>query len=74
MSIDERIPGYSDKELATLRANAARLSASGNPRQRAEAERLLPLVDAELAGRKAKAPPKPVKKAAAKSKQAPSAT
>ncbi|MFT3727448.1 MAG: hypothetical protein QM759_06480 [Terricaulis sp.] len=74
MSIDERIPGYSDKELATLRANAERLLTSGTAPQRAEAERLLPLVDAELATRKAKAPPKAPKKAAVKPKKAKAAT
>ena len=66
MSIDERIPGYSDKELASLRANAERLAVSGTVMQKAEAERLMPLVDAELAGRKARAPAKVAKKATAK--------
>jgi hypothetical protein len=56
MAIDERIAGYSDKELAALRDNAARLAQSGSASQRAEAERLMPLVDAELAERKARAP------------------
>jgi hypothetical protein len=71
MAIDERIAGYSDKELASLRDNVQRLSQSGTVQQRAEAERLMPLVDAELAERKAKAPVKapratPVRKAKAK--------
>ena len=66
MSIDERIPGYSDKELATLRANAERLAVSGTVMQKAEAERLMPLVDAELAERKAKAPAKVSKAKSAK--------
>jgi hypothetical protein len=68
MSIDERIPGLSDKELATLRANAERLAVSGTVQQRTEAERLLPLVDAELLERKARAPAKAPKKAATKPK------
>jgi hypothetical protein len=68
MSIDERIPGYSDKELQALRANAQRLAVSGTVPQRAEAERLMPLVDAELAARKARAPAKVAKKAPAKPK------
>jgi hypothetical protein len=55
MSIDERIAGYSDKALAILRENAERLAQSGSANQKAEAERLMPLVDAELAQRKARA-------------------
>lgn len=56
MAIDERIAGYSDKELAALHNNVQRLAQSGTVQQRAEAERLMPLVDAELAERKARAP------------------
>jgi hypothetical protein len=44
-----------------LRDNAARLSQSGSAKQRADAERLMPLVEAELAERKARAPA-PVRK------------
>jgi hypothetical protein len=57
MAIDERIAGYSDKELATLRDNVVRLAQSGSVQQKAEAERLMPLVDAELAERKARKAP-----------------
>ena len=56
MSIDERIPVLSDKELSSLKDNAARLALSGSVRQKAESERLTPLIDAELAERKARAP------------------
>lgn len=76
MAIDERIAGYSDKELASLSENVRRLAQSGSVQQRAEAERLMPLVDAELAARKARAPArkapvaKPRKPAAAKKKAA----
>jgi hypothetical protein len=68
MVIDERIPGYSDKELGSLHENVQRLAQSGSTAQRAEAERLMPLIVAELAARKAKTPPRatPVRKAAAK--------
>ncbi|MBC6982763.1 hypothetical protein H8B08_13510 [Caulobacter sp. 17J80-11] len=53
----ERLPGMDLKDLATLRANAVRLQSSGVPSQQAAATDLLPLIDAELAGRKAaKAP------------------
>ncbi len=65
MAIDERIATYSDKELATLRENIARLAQAGSTPQRVEAERLMPLVDAELTERKARAPARkpPVRKA-----------
>lgn len=62
MAIDERIASYTDKELASLRDNVRRLSISGTVQQRAEAERLTPLVDAELAERKARAPAKAPRK------------
>lgn len=68
MSIDERIAGYSDKELATLNDNVRRLAQTGSVQQRAEAERLIPLVDAELSARKARAPKKAPPKRAAKAK------
>jgi hypothetical protein len=71
MAVDERIPGYSDKELTSLRDNIARLAQAGTTQQRAEAERLKPLVDAEFAARKARAPVRapPLKKAAAGAKK-----
>lgn len=74
MAIDERIPGFSDKELASLRENVGRVAQSGSTLQRAEAERLMPLVDAELAARKARAPVRaerktPVRKAKAPAKK-----
>jgi hypothetical protein len=72
MAIDERISGYSDKELGSLHDNVRRLASTGSTAQRAEAERLMPLIDAELAERKAKAPVRktPVRKAVAKKKVA----
>ncbi|ANP45183.1 hypothetical protein [Candidatus Viadribacter manganicus] len=73
MAIDERIAGYTDKELGTLHDNVRRLAQTGSTAQRAEAERLMPLIDAELAERKARAPVRkpPVRKAAVKKKAAP---
>ena len=56
MSIEDRIPTLSDKELASLQENAARLALSGSAKQKADCERVLPLIDAELAERKARAP------------------
>ena len=56
MAIDARIPEFTDKELENLNGNAARLAHSGTPAQRAEAERLMPLIAIELETRvKAKA-------------------
>ena len=42
MAIDERISGYSDKELGSLHDNVRRLAQTGSTAQRAEAERLMP--------------------------------
>ncbi len=72
MAIDERIAGFSDKELASLHDNVQRLAQTGSTAQRAEAERLMPLIVAELAERKAKVPVRkpPVRKAAVKKKKA----
>jgi len=71
MSITEMIPTLDDAALVSLRVNASRLESTGaGPRQK-EAALLLPLIDAELATRKAngaKAPRAPraaPKKAAA---------
>jgi hypothetical protein len=71
MSIEERIPELSNAELANLRANATRLEQTGTPRQQIDAANLLPLVDAELARRRAQAPAPRPRKAAAKPKAAP---
>jgi hypothetical protein len=56
-SIADRLPDLADEQLVNLRANTTRLSTAGTDRQRAEAETLLPLVDAEIADRKSKLPP-----------------
>ena len=72
VDLRERVPQLDDKALATLHANAVRLKDSGNARQRASAEDLLPVIEGELATRRekkrAEAPPKPVR--AAKKKKA----
>ena len=69
MSIDERIPSLTDKELASLQENAMRLALSGSLKQKADCERVLPLIDAELAERKARAPaPAPRKGVVGKTK------
>jgi hypothetical protein len=53
MPIADKIPGFADSELKTLHENARRLEQEGSPAQRRTAAELLPVIDAELATRKA---------------------
>ena len=46
MSLLERIPDLSDEEVANLLANARRLMARGDDKQRVAAEGLLPALEA----------------------------
>jgi len=62
MTIEERLPELSDKELVTLHGNAERLARAGAPKQQSEAERLIPLIEAEQAERRRNRPA-PVKAA-----------
>lgn len=55
MNIDDRIPAMSDSELHNLHGNAQRLSLSGAVAQKAEAARLLPIINAALEERAAAA-------------------
>lgn len=69
--IADQIPGMTDPQLKTLLENAVRLQAGGSDRQKMQAERLMPLIKAELAARKpapAEKPerPAPVRKRAKK--------
>ena len=73
MTIAERLPSMTDKELVNLAGNAQRLTASTNPNQREAAETLLPLVQAEQAVR-ADAKPAAIKRKAAAAKKAAAAT
>lgn len=71
MTLDERIPGMTETDLASLHANALRLSSSADAAQQAKAAEILPAIVAELSAREAAKPPKPapkkrVTKAAAK--------
>ena len=72
MAIQDLIPVMEDKDLVTLRGNARRLEASGSAKQQAAATELLPLIDAEIATRKARLPAKaaPAKRISAKAKKA----
>ena len=51
--LSDRVPTMTDPELASLLANATRLSLSGSAQQRGSAALLLPVVEAEIARRKA---------------------
>jgi hypothetical protein len=58
MAIIDLIPQLDDKELSNLRSNAQRLEGSGTPQQRADAAQLLPAIEAEVAERLSRRPPK----------------
>lgn len=72
MAIDERIPDLSDQHLTTLQGNARRIALTGAAKQKEEAERLLPLIQAELDLRKSRLPPRktPVRKTPVRKKVA----
>ena len=53
MSMEDKIPTLSDKELSNLLANAERLQTSGSAKQQEQAVHLLPLISAESDARKA---------------------
>lgn len=53
MAIEDRIPQLTDKELDNLHDNAVRLASSGTAAQKAEATRLLPIIDAAVEDRRA---------------------
>ncbi len=52
MSLAERIPEMTEKELENLQANAERIMKGGVAKQKEEAERLLPLIAEALIERK----------------------
>lgn len=58
MAIADMIPQLTDVELVNLQNNARRLGQSGTPAQIAAAADLTPLIEAEMAARVARAPPK----------------
>lgn len=66
MAMADLIPTLDDEGLANLRANAQRLENSDVARQAEQAAALLPLIDAELAERLSRAPPKASPKLRAK--------
>ena len=70
MSMADLIPTLHDADLASLQSNAERLETTGTDKQKRDAAELLPLIAAELADRKAKAPPKPPRKTPVRKKAA----
>lgn len=68
--IEDRLPALSDQELANLHANAQRLSREGAPKHSAEAERVLPLIEAEIQTRRANKPSPPPRKSTTRRKTA----
>lgn len=52
MTLAERLPTLTDSELLALQANAVRVAANASDKKAADAEALLPLLEAELADRK----------------------
>jgi hypothetical protein len=58
MAIADLIPSMDDSSLATLRSNASRIEGGVKGAKQEAAANLLPLIDAELADRESKKPPK----------------
>lgn len=52
VSLAERLPTLTDAELAALQVNAVRVAANPGDKKAADAEALLPLLEAEFAARK----------------------
>lgn len=55
MSLIEKLPAMTDIELATLKANADALAASGSDKQKNAAAALMPALEAELDVRRERA-------------------
>ena len=58
LAIADLIPSLTDVELVNLKNNARRLSESGTPAQMSAAVEITPLIEAEMAERIARKPPK----------------
>jgi hypothetical protein len=52
MTLAERLPTLTDSELLALQTNAVRVAANANDKKAADAQALLPLLEAEFATRK----------------------
>ncbi len=53
MSLIDKIPLLDDSALKNLLDNARRLETSGSPKQKADAEELIPAIEAAVAARRA---------------------
>ena len=62
MALADMLPTFDDASLLSLRSNAVRLAADTAGARREDAAALLPLIEAEIAGREANKPPKPVRR------------
>lgn len=69
MKILDMLPQLDRAALATMHANATRLTQTGTPKQRQQATDALPLIEAEQAKRADEEPAKPVRKIAPKPAQ-----
>ena len=74
IDIGEQVPSMTDAQLKIMKENVIRLQTTGSDKQKNEAARLLPLIEAEMAGRKPpvveKAKRAPAKPKVAKAKAA----
>ena len=61
MAVADMLPTMDDKALESLKANALRLQEEPEGARQKQAEMLLPLIEAELAEREARKPPKPAR-------------
>lgn len=61
MAVADMLPTMDDKALESLKANALRLQLEPEGARQKQAELLLPLIEAELAEREARKPPKPAR-------------
>ncbi len=70
MTMADHPPTMADADPESPNANAQRLEITGTAKQQRDAAELLPLIAAEIADRKAKAPPKPPRKTPVRKKAA----
>ena len=61
MAIADMLPTMDDKALDSLKANALRLQDEPDGARQKQADLLLPLIEAELAEREARKPPRPAR-------------
>lgn len=56
MDMAEKIPSMTDQQLAIMLGNAERLGQAGNKKQKGQVAHLMPLIQAEIDDRRARAP------------------